>query len=121
MILDEDQIRATEQALREKVLVITGGPGTGKTTLLMALLAILRRAKANFALAAPTGRAAKRMAESAGEEATTIHRLLEYNPREGGFQRSEDNPLRVDFVIVDETSMVDLPVDGSFAARRRSA
>ena len=110
VILDEDQIRATEQALREKVLVITGGPGTGKTTLLTALLAILRRAKANFALAAPTGRAAKRMAESAGEEATTIHRLLEYNPREGGFQRSEDNPLRVDFVIVDETSMVDLPL-----------
>ena len=110
VILDEDQIRATEQALREKVLVITGGPGTGKTTLLTALLSILRRAKANFALAAPTGRAAKRMAESAGEEATTIHRLLEYNPREGGFQRSEDNPLRVDFVIVDETSMVDLPL-----------
>src|SRR6266576_2357475 len=110
VILDEDQMRATEQALREKVLVITGGPGTGKTTLLTALLSILRRAKANFALAAPTGRAAKRMAESAGEEATTIHRLLEYNPREGGFQRSEDNPLRVDFVIVDETSMVDLPL-----------
>ena len=97
VILDEDQIRATEQALREKVLVITGGPGTGKTTLLTALSAILRRAKANFALAAPTGRAAKRMAESAGEEATTIHRLLEYNPREGGFQRSEDNPLRSRF------------------------
>jgi len=110
VILDEDQMRATEQALREKVLVITGGPGTGKTTLLTALLSILRRAKANFVLAAPTGRAAKRMAESAGEEATTIHRLLEYNPREGGFQRSEDNPLRVDFVIVDETSMVDLPL-----------
>jgi exodeoxyribonuclease V alpha subunit len=106
--LDEDQVRATQQALREKVLVITGGPGTGKTTLLTALLTILRRAKVSFALAAPTGRAAKRMAESAGEEAMTIHRLLEYNPREGGFQRSEDNPLQVDFVIVDEASMVDL-------------
>ena len=106
--LDEDQARAIEQALREKVLVITGGPGTGKTTLLTALLAILRRAKVSFVLAAPTGRAAKRMAESAGEEAMTIHRLLEYNPREGGFQRSEDRPLEVDFVIVDETSMVDL-------------
>ena len=106
--LDEDQVRATEQALREKVLVITGGPGTGKTTLLTALLTILRRAKVSFVLAAPTGRAAKRMAESAGEEAMTIHRLLEYNPREGGFQRSEDRPLEVDFVIVDETSMVDL-------------
>jgi exodeoxyribonuclease V alpha subunit len=106
--LDEDQVRATQQALREKVLVITGGPGTGKTTLLTALLTILRRAKVSFVLAAPTGRAAKRMTESAGEEAMTIHRLLEYNPREGGFQRSEDNPLQVDFVIVDEASMVDL-------------
>ncbi|HVO95351.1 MAG TPA: ATP-dependent RecD-like DNA helicase [Terriglobales bacterium] len=106
--LDPDQVRATEQAVREKVLVITGGPGTGKTTLLTALLTILRRALARFVLAAPTGRAAKRMAESAGEEALTIHRLLEYNPREGGFQRGEDNPLQADFVIVDETSMVDL-------------
>lgn len=106
--LDEDQMRATEQALREKVLVITGGPGTGKTTLLTALLAILRRAKVSFLLAAPTGRAAKRMAESAGEEAMTIHRLLEYNPREGGFQRTEERPLEVEFVIIDEVSMVDI-------------
>jgi exodeoxyribonuclease V alpha subunit len=106
--LDEDQVRAAEQALREKVLVITGGPGTGKTTLLTALLTILRRAKVSFVLGAPTGRAAKRMTESAGEDALTIHRLLEYNPREGGFNRSEDNPLQVDYVIVDETSMVDL-------------
>ncbi len=106
--LDEDQVRAAEQALREKVLVITGGPGTGKTTLLTALLNVLRRAKVSFVLAAPTGRAAKRMAESAGEEAMTVHRLLEYNPRENGFQRNEDRPLEVDFVIVDETSMVDL-------------
>jgi exodeoxyribonuclease V alpha subunit len=110
VVLDEEQTRAAEQALREKVLVITGGPGTGKTTLLTALLAILRRAKVKFALAAPTGRAAKRMTESAGEDAMTIHRLLEYNPRDGGFQRTEDNPLEVDFVIVDETSMVDLPL-----------
>lgn len=108
IILDEDQVRATQQALREKVLVITGGPGTGKTTLLTAVLNILRRANVSFVLAAPTGRAAKRMTESAGEEAMTIHRLLEYNPREGGFQRSEEKPLQVDFVIVDETSMVDL-------------
>jgi exodeoxyribonuclease V alpha subunit len=106
--LDDDQLVAAGRALHEKVLVITGGPGTGKTTLLTALLAILRRAKVSFALAAPTGRAAKRMAESAGEDAMTIHRLLEYNPREGGFQRGEDNPLQVDFVIVDEASMVDL-------------
>jgi exodeoxyribonuclease V alpha subunit len=106
--LDEDQLRAAEQALREKVLVITGGPGTGKTTLLTALLTILRRANVNFVLAAPTGRAAKRMAESSGEEAMTIHRLLEFNPREGGFQRTEDRPLEADFVIIDEASMVDL-------------
>src|SRR6185503_9277374 len=108
IVLDEDQMRATEQALHEKVLVITGGPGTGKTTLLNALLALLRRAKFSFVLAAPTGRAAKRMAESAGEEAMTIHRLLEYNPHEGGFQRSEDRPLEADVVIIDEASMVDL-------------
>jgi exodeoxyribonuclease V alpha subunit len=106
--LDEAQLQATRRALQEKVLVITGGPGTGKTTLLTALLTILRRARVTFALAAPTGRAAKRITESAGEEAMTLHRLLEYNPREGVFQRGEDRPLEVDFVIVDETSMVDL-------------
>jgi exodeoxyribonuclease V alpha subunit len=108
--LDEEQMRAAEQALKEKVLVITGGPGTGKTTLLTALLAVLNRAKLRFALAAPTGRAAKRICESTGEEALTIHRLLEYNPRDGGFQRDEENPLEVDFIIIDETSMVDLPL-----------
>ncbi|HWH76940.1 MAG TPA: ATP-dependent RecD-like DNA helicase, partial [Candidatus Binatus sp.] len=106
--LDADQIAAAKRALQEKVFVITGGPGTGKTTLLMSLLAVLRRAKVTFALAAPTGRAAKRMTESTGEQALTIHRLLEYNPREGGFQRHEDNPLQVDLLIVDEASMVDL-------------
>jgi exodeoxyribonuclease V alpha subunit len=108
--LDEDQIRAARQALAQKVFVITGGPGTGKTTLLVSLLAIMRHANVRFALAAPTGRAAKRMSETAGEEAATIHRLLEFNPREGGFQRAEDNPLEVDMVIVDEASMIDLPL-----------
>ncbi len=106
--LDEDQIAAARRALQEKVCVITGGPGTGKTTLLTSLLAVLRRAKVKFALAAPTGRAAKRMTESTGEEAMTIHRLLEYNPRESGFLRQVDNPLQVDAVIVDEVSMVDV-------------
>jgi len=106
--LDGDQVDAARRALNEKVFVITGGPGTGKTTLLMSLLAVLRRAKVTFALAAPTGRAAKRMTESTGEEALTLHRLLEYNPREGGFQRHQDNPLQVDVIIVDEASMVDL-------------
>jgi exodeoxyribonuclease V alpha subunit len=106
--LDEEQIKAARQALQQKVSIITGGPGTGKTTLLISLLAILRRARVAFALAAPTGRAAKRMTETAGEQAMTIHRLLEYNPREGGFHRNQDNPLEVDVIIVDEASMVDL-------------
>jgi exodeoxyribonuclease V alpha subunit len=106
--LDDEQIKAAREALRQKVFVITGGPGTGKTTLLMSLLAILTGAKVSFALAAPTGRAAKRMTESTGEEAMTLHRLLEFNPREGAFKRHEDNPLQVDVVIVDEASMVDL-------------
>jgi exodeoxyribonuclease V alpha subunit len=106
--LDEEQIEAARQALEQKVYVITGGPGTGKTTLLISLLAILRGAKVSLALAAPTGRAAKRMTETAGEEAMTLHRLLEFNPREGVFQRHEDNPLQVDVVIVDEASMIDV-------------
>ena len=106
--LEEEQREAVQQALQQKVLVITGGPGTGKTTLLTSLLALLRGSKVSFALAAPTGRAAKRMGEMAGEEAKTIHRLLEYNPRDRGFQRGEDNPLGVDVVIIDEASMVDL-------------
>ena len=107
-MLEAEQREAVCQALQQKVLVITGGPGTGKTTLLTALLSILRGARVSFVLAAPTGRAAKRMAEAAGEEAMTIHRLLEYNPREGGFLRTEDNPLQVNVVVIDEASMVDL-------------
>jgi exodeoxyribonuclease V alpha subunit len=110
LALEEEQREAVMQALRQKVLVITGGPGTGKTTLLTALLAILKRAEISFALAAPTGRAAKRMAETTGEEAKTIHRLLEYNPHQHMFLRGEDNPLTVDVVVVDEASMVDLPL-----------
>jgi exodeoxyribonuclease V alpha subunit len=108
LALEAEQQGAVRQALRQKVLVITGGPGTGKTTLLTALLSLFRRGKISFALAAPTGRAAKRMEEAAGEEAKTIHRLLEYNPRTRAFQRRENNPLGVDVVIIDEASMVDL-------------
>lgn len=106
--LEEEQIEAVREALKQKVLVITGGPGTGKTTLLNFLLTILRQRKASFVLAAPTGRAAKRMGETTGEEAATIHRLLEYNPRDGSFQRAEHHPIEADVVIIDEASMVDL-------------
>jgi len=108
--LEEEQREAIVQALQHKVLVITGGPGTGKTTLLNSLLTLLRASKVSFALAAPTGRAAKRMGEMAGEEARTIHRLLEYSPRERRFQRGESNPIDADVVIIDEASMVDLPL-----------
>jgi exodeoxyribonuclease V alpha subunit len=110
LMLEEEQREAITQALRHKVLIITGGPGTGKTTLLVSLLALLRRSEVSFALAAPTGRAAKRMSEMAGEEAKTIHRLLEYNPRERRFLRAQDNPIDADVVIIDEASMVDLPL-----------
>jgi exodeoxyribonuclease V alpha subunit len=110
VLLEPEQREAIVQALKQKILVITGGPGTGKTTLLLALLKILNRSEVTFALAAPTGRAAKRMAEMSGEEAKTIHRLLEYNPREGGFQRDESNPIDAEIIVIDEASMLDLPL-----------
>ncbi len=110
VLLEPEQREAIAQALKQKCLVITGGPGTGKTTLLIALLKILRQSEVTFALAAPTGRAAKRMAELSGEEAKTIHRLLEFNPHEGGFQRDEDNPVDAHVIVIDEASMLDLPL-----------
>ena len=93
---------------RSKVMIITGGPGTGKTTIITAILRILQGLKLRILLAAPTGRAAKRMSEATGWEARTIHRLLEYSPRKGDFKKDQENPLEADVVIIDETSMVDI-------------
>ncbi|MBA2543412.1 MAG: ATP-dependent RecD-like DNA helicase [Deltaproteobacteria bacterium] len=105
--LAEQQRRAVEAALIDKCVVITGGPGVGKTTIVKAIVHLSRLVQRRVALAAPTGRAAKRLNEATQYEATTIHRLLEYNPHEGGFVRTKQNPLEVDIVIIDEGSMVD--------------
>jgi exodeoxyribonuclease V alpha subunit len=101
------QRRAVEAALVDKCTVITGGPGVGKTTIVKAIVHLARLVHRRVALAAPTGRAAKRLGEATVMEALTIHRLLEFAPHEGGFQRGRDNPLDADLVVVDEASMVD--------------
>ncbi len=106
--LSDAQKSAVAEAIESKVLIITGGPGTGKTTLLRSLIEILEAKKLRVLLAAPTGRAAKRLSETTGREAKTIHRLLEYSPGEGGFQRGLGRPLEADFIVVDETSMMDV-------------
>ena len=108
LALAESQIAAIRLALISKVLVITGGPGVGKTTIINAILRILAAKGVRLLLCAPTGRAAKRMTEATGFEAKTIHRLLEVDPKDGGFKRGEDNPLDCDLLVVDETSMVDV-------------
>lgn len=107
--LAPSQQAALETALKSRALVITGGPGVGKTTLIHSLLTILQAKKTACLLCAPTGRAAKRLSESTGLEAKTIHRLLEYAPG-GGFTRGARRPLRCDLLVVDETSMVDIPL-----------
>jgi exodeoxyribonuclease V alpha subunit len=96
-------------ALTHKVTVLTGGPGTGKTTAVQTVIRLLEAQEYRYALAAPTGRAAKRLSEATGRQAKTIHRLLEFKPQKGSlFQRNEENPLDADMVIIDETSMLDL-------------
>jgi exodeoxyribonuclease V alpha subunit len=105
--LAPQQLMAIKTAVTNKVTILTGGPGTGKTTTLRALLDLLDGARLTYALASPTGRAAKRLAEATGREAKTIHRLLEYNPGEG-FGRNDQNPLVADMIIIDEASMLDL-------------
>src|SRR6266481_3941317 len=106
--LAQSQIAAIRQALLSKVLVITGGPGVGKTTIVNSILRILAAKGVSLLLCAPTGRAAKRMTEATGFEAKTIHRLLEVDPKGGGFKRGGDNPLDCDLLVVDGTSMVDV-------------
>lgn len=106
--LSQSQQDAVCLALTSKALVITGGPGTGKTTLVNSILKILAAKQLDILLAAPTGRAAKRMTETTGREAKTIHRLLEFDPQSFGFKRGRDNPLEADLIVIDESSMVDL-------------
>jgi exodeoxyribonuclease V alpha subunit len=106
--LAEGQRDAVVKALSSKVLIVTGGPGVGKTTIIRAILTILRAKGVLPLLAAPTGRAAKRLAESTGREATTIHRLLEFDPKGGGFIRCKELPLECDLLVLDETSMIDV-------------
>src|SRR5271167_2582678 len=108
LALAESQVAAIRLALVSKVLVMTGGPGVGKTTIVKGLLRILSAKGVRLLLCAPTGRAAKRMTEATGFEAKTIHRLLEVDPRSGGFKRGDDNPLDCNMLVVDETSMVDV-------------
>ena len=104
---DDVQLQAIEEAVRSKVMVLTGGPGTGKTTTTQGIIAALKHMGLRILLAAPTGRAAKRMSEATGMEAKTIHRMLEFNPKDG-YKRNEENPLEGDALIVDECSMIDI-------------
>ena len=106
--LAASQADATRIALKSKVMVITGGPGVGKTTIVNSILRILAAKAVRLLLCAPTGRAAKRMTEATGKEAKTIHRMLEFDPKGFGFKRNDESPLDCDLLVVDESSMVDV-------------
>jgi exodeoxyribonuclease V alpha subunit len=108
--LAESQKLAIKKAIKHKLMIVTGGPGTGKTTLLNAMIKVLEEKKLNIKLCAPTGRAAKRLSEATGLEAITIHRLLETDPAHGGFKKDKDFPLECDYLVIDEVSMVDVPL-----------
>ncbi len=108
--LAPEQRHAVEQAATSPLLVVTGGPGVGKTTIVRAILAVLDRAGLDVRLAAPTGRAAKRLKEATGREASTLHRLLEFEPKSAKFKRDRQNPIEGGALVIDETSMVDLPM-----------
>jgi exodeoxyribonuclease V alpha subunit len=105
--LSEEQAAAIDMALAHPVSILTGGPGTGKTTCLKALIHSLEESQLTYALASPTGRAARRLSEATGRPARTVHRLLEFSPAEG-FKHNDENPLALDFLVVDEASMLDL-------------
>lgn len=105
----DSQNHAIRQALSQKICILTGGPGVGKTTIIKALVQILTR-HSNVALAAPTGRAAKRLSETTQFPASTIHRLLRYNPHQRSFEHDHKHPLKVDHIVIDETSMMDIPL-----------
>ena len=117
----KSQRTAIATALVSKLLVLTGGPGVGKTTLVRAILKILGRKKVDIKLAAPTGRAAKRLSEATGMSARTIHRLLEADPQSGGFKRSAHNPIDCDLLVVDEASMIDVTLLDSLVQALRPA
>lgn len=111
--LSASQVSAVSAALASKVLVLTGGPGVGKTTIVSSILNILRAKRCQVVLCAPTGRAAKRLSETTGVEARTVHRLLEFDPKHLGFKHNQDNPLEADYVVIDEASMMDVVLTNS--------